>query len=394
MSAAAHTNNAHAALDLAHAAAAAEQQQRPLPSIAQQLDLACVFADTVVRYLSAVLPLASRELADWCARSDAIPNTELRHTAARALGKRGNIEGAALFATLAPPAHRRSTVRALVAFQTAYNYLDALSELPSDDPAANAERLHEALLAALQPGAPHPDYYACSPQCEDGGYLQALVETCRGALARLPSYAAVAPLVLRAAARIVDFQVLNLSDPRGVYDPMRRWAADCTPPGSGLQWWETAAAAGSSLAVHALIAAAADPHLDVCEAREIDAAYFPWLGALHSLLDSLVDRVEDYETAQRSLLGYYRSPADAAAGLSRLARCAREFTGRLGNPYAHGVITAAMCSYYLSAPQCATAESEGVTRALTAAMGPSLSIAIVMFRSRRLFRTVTRRSYT
>ena len=73
-----------------------------------------------------------------------------------ALSKGGNIEGAALFATLVPAVHRRTALRALVAFQTAYNYLDALSERPSEDPSLNGEQLHRALLTALNPGAGAP----------------------------------------------------------------------------------------------------------------------------------------------------------------------------------------------------------------------------------------------
>ena len=38
---------------------------------------------------------------------------------------------------------------------------------------------------------------------------------------------------------------------------------DLTPPDTGLHWWETAAAAASSLSVFALIAAAAQPILRV-----------------------------------------------------------------------------------------------------------------------------------
>ena len=360
----------------------------------ESLDFAYVFADTVVLYLSWVLPLVTRELAHWHARAAAIPDPNLRRSALHALGKRGNIEGAALLAVLAPPAHRRITVRALVAFQSAYNYLDALSELPSEDPLANGDQLHQALLVALHPDAPQLDYYRHNAHRDDGGYLAELVASCREAFGALPSYQAVAPSARAAASRIVDFQVLNLSESHGGHDALKRWAIEVTPPASGLHWWETAAGAGSSLAVHALIAAAADPHLEAHDSRELDGAYFPWVGALHSLLDSLVDRIEDREHGQPSLLGYYRSPTDAATHLARLAQRTRDRVVRLPNRHAHRVVVTAMCSYYLSAPECATAEARTVTRALTGAMGPALDLAILMFRSRRLFRTLPRRSYT
>src|SRR6185312_9044343 len=105
------------------------------------LALAATFTATVVRYLTTVLPVVTRELRHWHAQASAIPDPTLRANALEALGKRGNMEGAALFAVLAPRSHRRLSVRALVAFQTAYNYLDMLAEQPSADPVANGAQL-------------------------------------------------------------------------------------------------------------------------------------------------------------------------------------------------------------------------------------------------------------
>jgi len=378
MSAATHANNGRASTEIP----------------ANDLEPPHAFARTVVRYLLLVLPSVRRELAQWRTRAGEIPNANLRRAASQALAKRGNIEGAALFATLAPAVYRRRTVRALVAFQTAYNYLDALSELPSEDPVANGEQLHQALRIALQPGAAHPDYYAHNPDRGDGGYLTAIVDVCREAVAGLPSYALVAQTAREAAARIVDFQALNLSEEQGGHDVMERWAREATPAAGGLEWWETAAGAGSSLAVHALLAAAAtDLPLDRWDAREIDRAYFPWVGALHTLLDSLVDRREDQEGGRRCLLSYYRSPREEAARLASLALRSGDRIARLPSPHSHRAIVAAMCSYYLSAPECDTAEAQLITRVLTRAVGPQLSVAIAMFRARRLAAGFTRGGY-
>jgi tetraprenyl-beta-curcumene synthase len=366
----------------------------PRSDAADWLGPAHAFTATVLRYLLRVLPQVSSELAHWRARAAEIPNPQLRRLAVQALRKRGNIEGAALFATLAQPAHRRRTVRALVAFQTAYNYLDALSELPSEEPIANGDQLHQALLTALHPDAPHLDYYAHNPDREDGGYLEAISDVCRETLAGLPSYAALAPTARAAAARIVDFQALNLSERQGGHDGLTRWATEATPPDSGLEWWETAAASGSSLAVHALIALAASPSVSPREILAIDHAYFPWSGALHSLLDSLVDRREDHQQGQRSLLDYYGSPSHAETRLAALVVRARAATQELPNPLAHRVILIAMCSYYLSAPQCATAEARTISDSLSEILGVPLNIAILMFRCRRRLHTLTDRTYT
>jgi tetraprenyl-beta-curcumene synthase len=388
------TENGHAPPHTIPGVAAGPPPSGRLAALAEPFGLAYAFAGTVVRYLLLVLPPATRELAHWRELAGEIPNANLRRHALDALAKRGNIEGAALLATLAPAVQRRRTLQALVAYQTAYNYLDTLSEIRSPGPEANGRRLHEALLTALVPGAAHPDYYTHNPDTGDGGFLASLVDTCRGALAGLPSFDAVAPTAREAARRTVVFQTLNLSDTQGGHGQLQRWASETTPAGSGLQWWETAAAAGSSLPVHALIAAAAQPGLEPWDARRIDAAYFPWIGGLHSLLDSLVDRAEDHDRGQQSLLGYYESATHAAIQLAGLATRARAAAERLPDPHATRVIVTAMCSYYLSAPECHTAAAQAVTRTLTRALGLPLNVAIVMFRVRRLLHTLTQRAYT
>jgi tetraprenyl-beta-curcumene synthase len=385
--------------------AAADQLVRRADQLArphtEQFELGRVFTDTVLRYLLAILPQVSRELEQWRARAASIPDPQLRASSGEALRKRGNVEGAALFATLVPGASRHAAVRALVAYQTAYNYLDALSELPSDDPIANARKLHRALLVALDPGAEHPAYYEHSPQNADamqpadGGYLQAIVDACREALIDLPSYALVAPTAQAAAARIVDYQALNLSRGQGGHGALERWATEATPVNSGLAWWETAAASGSSLAVHALIAAAATPDLDPRDVAQTDRAYYPWIGALHSLLDSLVDRREDRDGDRICLLDHYASTTSAANRLADLALRCKTACERLPGARAHRVIVTAMASYYLSAPECDTSEAQAIARALTAVLGRPLSVAIAMFRARRrLLRSLTGRTYT
>jgi tetraprenyl-beta-curcumene synthase len=355
----------------------------PRPDPLGSFGVGRAFASISRTYLWRILPQLRDELAVWQACAALIPEAALRRRAALGLEKRGNMEGAALLATLAPAAYRGRAVRALVSFQTAYNYVDALSELPNDDPAANGEQLHQALLVALDPHAPHPDYYAHTRAGGDGEYLRALVDACRDALARLPSYAVMAPLARTAAARIVDFQARNLSESQGGHDPLCRWAVAATPSGSDLDWWETAAGSGSSLAVHALVAAAATPDLDRAQAQAIERAYFPWIGALHSLLDSLVDRAEDRGHGQRSLLDYYRSPADVASRLATLAARSVDAMHPLPNPAAHQVILTAMCGHYLSAPECETGEGQAVTGALGHVLGRPLGVAIRVLRARQ-----------
>jgi tetraprenyl-beta-curcumene synthase len=344
------------------------------------------FATTVVRCLAFVLPLAGRERRHWAARAAAIPNASLRRSACAALEKRGNVEGAALFAVLAQPAYRADAVRALVALQSAYNYLDTLSELPSADPGASSRRLHRALFDAVQleqAGAGESYYEHVCAGADDGGFLLALIDRARAALSRLPAHAALAPMMSAAALRIADFQALNLSEPHGGQAGLERWA-NAMGGQQGFAWWETAAGAGSSLALHALVATAARADVAADVAVRIDRAYFPAIGALHSLLDSLVDREEDRAKGLRSLLACYPSDADAGARLTTLAIEARDVCATLPARHVHGAIVTAMCSYYLSAPQCCDERARRVGRRLTDALGAPLRVSVAMFKTKRL----------
>jgi tetraprenyl-beta-curcumene synthase len=341
-----------------------------------------VFGSTVTHYLTSVLPLVRRELAHWRAQAREIPDPALRSHAMEGLSKRGNMEGAALFAVLAPRARRRETVRALVSFQAAYNYLDTLAEQSSADPVANGRQLHQALLVALDPAATHPDYYALHPQREDGGFLAALVDRCRTALATLPCQTVVAAAA-SAAARIVAFQSLNLTECQGGHEALEQWARHLTPDYSGLRWWQTAGAGGSSLAVHALIATAAGPDVQQRDVEAIEAAYFPWICALHSLLDSLVDVGEDERAGQRNLLSYHAAPGEAAFAMRILAQRASGAAGTLPDALRHRVILTAMVSYYLSSPNARTPYARAIADNVAAAVGPLLPPALVLFKARR-----------
>jgi len=326
-------------------------------------------------YWLAVFPRVRRQIGRWEARAEAIPDPALREQARRALDKRGNIEGAAAFAAFVPRARRGAAAQALAAFQSAYNYLDVLGEQPSADPVANGRRLHEALLVALEgPAAAHPDYYEHHPQREDGGYLAAMIDSCRSALAALPSWQAVAPAARAAARRIVDFQSLNLTERQGGLDAFARWGAAQTPAGTGLEWWETAAAGGSSLGVYALIAAAAEPAVAPGEAGAIEEAYFPWIGALHSLLDSLVDLDEDAAAGHPSLMGHYASRQDAGARMTLLAERAVRTALALPHGERHAVTLAAMASYYLSTPAARAPGAQAVSREVLGAIDRSAGL--------------------
>lgn len=350
------------------------------------IGLAATFARAALRYWTSVFPRVYALAARWRRRARSIPDPVLRRLALEAVAKSGNIEGAAAFSAFAPWRHRGAAVRAASAFQCAYNLLDLLGEQPSADPVLDGRRLHESLVYAVGVGEDsidRRDWYEHHPQHDDGGYLDAILDECRRAFAELPSHAIVGPWIRASAERIVAFQSLNLSEAQGDHDGLEQWALRATPAGSGLRWWETAAAAGSSLEVHALIAAAASPRLSDDEARALARAYFPWIGCLHSLLDNLIDKHEDEAAGHRSLLEYY-DPPRAAERLGELAARARLAADNLPNKGRHGVMLSAMVANYLSTPEAREGQLRPAREAVIAATGPLVRPAMAVFEIRRL----------
>ncbi|HEX5146727.1 MAG TPA: DUF2600 family protein [Conexibacter sp.] len=327
---------------------------------------------TLRRYWTAALPQARGELCRWDRRARRIPDRTLREHACTTLREEGaNAEGAALLAVAAPRAHRATAVRLLVSTQVLYDYLDTLTEQPAADPLAASRRLHGALLAILGDAASsrahaRTDWYRGYRCGDDGGYLAALVATCRGRLASLPSRAVAAPGLQRAAERASESQSRNHAAMLGALEQaaLMRWAHE---QGAGaLRWWELLAAGGSSLALHALLAAAADPRLTPAAAARIEAAYWPWACGLNTLLESVADRAADALTGNHSYVSHYDTSATAAARLATLAARASAAIRDLPDARHHATVLTAMACFYLEAPQGRTAPPPELRRRVLA----------------------------
>jgi tetraprenyl-beta-curcumene synthase len=304
--------------------------------------------------------------------------------------EQGNLEGSAVFALLAPRAWRAEVVCAAVAFQALYDFLDTLAELPVADACANGRSLHAALLAALDPTRPPEAYFEHSGfPAGDGGYVDELLGTCRRSLRRLPSYEAVSGFAQQAAERMVAYQSLNHDPADSGRERLRRWSVELTPAGSGLEWWETAAAAASSLGVFALIAAAASPSLEAAEVGAAAAAYFPWVGALHVLLDSLVDLDADLLCGDHSLIAHYPAPARTAQRLGAIACEASTRLEELGQDARHGLILVAMAGFYLTRSAAEAPAAAPAGSSVLAALGPRARPTFALLRAHRTLSATT-----
>lgn len=342
-----------------------------------------VVAAALVRYWLTVLPQARAAIEPWRRAAAAIPDPVLRAQAVATLDEeRLNVEAAAVFALLAPPRRQATVVRLCVAFQAMYDYLDTLGEQPSADPLADNLSLHRSLSAALGEASGPADWYAHHPRSADGGYLSSLVAASRRAFDALPAAEAVRPAARRAAARCGAAQSHTHASPADDGARLAAWSV-AQAPASGYRWWELAAGAISSVGVYALFASAADPRTTAADADAVDAAYFPAVCALSSLLDSLVDRDRDAAAGEVSSIARYADERDAAA---RLAAIAADGSGRLAalrRSRSHRVILDGVGAYYLSARGSQTAWAAPVGDAVATQLGPLVAPIRATMRLRR-----------
>jgi len=353
-------------------------------------DEAATLGWALLAHRRSVVPRVRSEQRRWAGAGAAIPDAELREAALAALRRKGaNAEATGVFALLAPRAQRAGALRAMTALQTAIDYLDALGERPLEDPLAAGLALHGALPEALDPGGERSRWYRCFPRCEDGGYLAALVDACRAAVAALPGREAALPVARRAALRCGEGQSHTHAAGEDDGARLRAWAERLALPAGPAQnalpyrWWELAAGASSSVAAHALIAAAADGRTGAAEGEAIDAAYFPPVGALTVLLDDLVDREEDLAAGEHNYVAYYADSTEAAERLALLAGQAREAAAKLRHRRRHAAILAGVAAFYLGSRAADGGYAEAIRKRMPEPMGETARLALAATRVRR-----------
>jgi tetraprenyl-beta-curcumene synthase len=278
----------------------------------------------LIAYVATVLPRVRREL---------------RQLGPQPADKAKNAEAVAVFATLAPRARRTAVVRAIVALQVAIDLRDELEESGEEESAEVTAR------------------------------LDSTEARWRRALAELPSHHVVLPLLERAIHRCEQGQLQTHRATGDGSDSLRRWA-EALGAAPGYRWWEVAAGASSSVAAHALIAAAAQPEVSAETAAAIDDAYNPSIGALTVFLDDLVDREADRAAGEHNYLGYYEDSGEAAERLGWIAEEAGRRLESLPHASRHRAILAGVGAFYLSEPAAATPYAQPIKRRLLAALGP------------------------
>lgn len=315
------------------------------------------------------LPCVVKEVARWRKVAARIPDEELRHDALQGLArKRANIDGAALFWTLAR-VRSPTLLRLLVAYEILADYLDCTSERAADSGIANGQLLHQALIDAIDPSTARADYYRHHPWSRDGGYLQLLLDTCRQSCSELPSYQAVRPLLL-AAARLTQVLALNHEpDPQRRDVALQEWAEAHFPDQDELAWWEWTGGASAWLTVLALLALATEPTCTTAEAERVFAAYLPWISLVGTMLDSYGDMAEDRRSKDHSYVAHYGHVSTFSQRMIKLIQRALEETEALRDGERHLVIVSCMIAMYLSKDSTRSEQLRDTTRTIVRASG-------------------------
>ncbi|MFC4768392.1 tetraprenyl-beta-curcumene synthase family protein [Effusibacillus consociatus] len=274
-----------------------------------------------------VLPEVHQQLNYWHENALAIPDSELRQQALASIrDKTFHCEGGCVYAA-ADFAARHILIPLVVAFQTISDYLDNLCDRSSSFDPEDFRSLHESMLDAVSLTRPVHDYYRVrrlnGEPSEDGGYLEKLVRTCREHVKMLPGYPIVEEQVLIWVGLYCDLQVHKHVSPDEREALLLNWWKQHEVKYPELFWNEFAAATGSTLGVFSLFLAACQPSCSEQQVKQTAGAYFPWISAIHILLDYLIDLEEDAIGGDLNFISYYSDPQEIVSRLKWIANRAR-----------------------------------------------------------------------
>jgi len=353
----------------------------PAPLNSRQIWALCAAA---ARELLWGLRAVSVEVGHWRTRALSTPDAPVREDALGALArKRPHLDGAALFWIL-PRRRNRRLLRLLVSYEIALEFLDNTNERAAYAGPVNGRQLHLALAEALAPDAQVSDHYRHHPWREDGGYLKALVESCRRDCASLPSYELVGEAAIREAARCQVLALNHDPDPVGREHALREWARHEWPGDVEMEWFELSGAATASLTVHVLLALGAEAASTRGIVDGAHAVYFPGLSLATTMLDSYVDRAEDAASGGHSYIARYGGQEIAVARLQALIGESIHGARALPRGHRHAVLASSMVALYLSSDSAREAQSRPATRALLRAGGSLTRLLVPVLRIWRI----------
>ncbi|MBX5435644.1 MAG: tetraprenyl-beta-curcumene synthase family protein [Alicyclobacillaceae bacterium] len=334
-----------------------------------------------------VVPCARRELRFWENRARQIPDPVLRAQALASLAKkRFHADGGSVYGAFRPDWAGR-VVPLIVALQTISDYLDNLCDRCQTFDPDDFRQLHHAMRDAVRPFAPLRPYYLYRGMCDDGGYLSDLVGKCQTTLRTLPGYTAVEPHVVWLVDRYCELQEHKHVHPELRTARLQTWWARYQPLFPDLEWWEFAAACGSTLGVFALFLEAVDPELAATQVVQVTGGYFPWICGLHILLDYLIDLEEDAAEGDFNFVRCYPSLTDAHRRIREFLRRSLAEADRLAHSRLHRYVVLGLVAMYLSD---AKARRQADVRPMHSMISEAGAAAWTFFWACRLYRWLCR----
>lgn len=252
-----------------------------------------------------VLPRVHVYLNEWKVKASEIPDPELKRQALASIEtKTFHCEGGGIYAILANES-MDECIQFIVAYQTISDYLDNLCDRSTSMDPVDFRSLHESMHHALTPGKGPKNYYQHRMEQDDGGYLQALVETCQQIVGKLKHYEKIAPYLHELASYYCDLQVYKHIQHEERVPKLQEWFMQYKNNLPDMAWYEFSACAGSTLGIFCLVAYAFNEDFTESQGAEVRQALFPYVQGLHILLDYFIDQEEDKNGGDLNFCFYF-----------------------------------------------------------------------------------------
>jgi tetraprenyl-beta-curcumene synthase len=305
----------------------------------------------VLKFIMNIFPEVDKQLKSWTFLGRTLDDAMLGEQALSSIkSKKFHAQGGSIYA-LYPNVDPKGAVKFIVSLQTISDYLDNLCDRAGIQDEPSFRQLHLSMLDAVDTGRKMSDYYKYYPYKSDNGYLNKLVEECRSQITKLPSYYLVQDIIKKYVHLYSDLQTYKHLAENIREEQLKTWASYYTRQYPGISCWEFSAAAGSTLGMFMLFAAASDPGLTITEVKNIDYAYFPWICSLHILLDYYIDAQEDFQMGDLNFTYYYKNLKHCEERLSYFLQKSIEHCAPLRHPEFHLTIVRGLLAMYLSDPK-------------------------------------------
>ncbi|WP_026485810.1 tetraprenyl-beta-curcumene synthase family protein [Caldanaerobius polysaccharolyticus] len=318
----------------------------------------------IYNYVAKVFPKVDGELKKFVQIAKRIPDAQLSKQALNSIkSKKFHCIGGCVYA-LYPFVDQEKLISFITAYQTISDYLDNLCDRAGVWDEVAFRQLHKAMTDALDLYSEKEDYYKYYAYKEDGGYLSYLVDRCRNYVTSLPSYCVVREEMLKLASLYADLQVYKHLLPSVREKKMNQWFKLYIGEYPDINGWEFSAATGSTLGVFVLAAEAQRRDLNKNEVKNILNAYFPWISALHILLDYYIDLYEDLKEGDLNFVSYYSGDDECRQRLEFFLANSLKKAEELKYPLLHRTAVEGLIAMYLSDPKACIYEHKNTTRHL------------------------------